>query len=421
MENNSFFLDTSHFFVNFTQEMNKNIPLDQFFPTTLNLICQQFSFTCACIFLENIKVKKDENLILDNYFVSPNFYQYHQTLQPFQYFNFYYNCDLTKGKSISLTLKNQNLPTHILNILNQHQLTNLVFIPLLYQTNYYGTIIFYQHHSDFILSENNLKLLMAIAINYSIFLNLKQQEEINNNLKKNDSKYEYLLQINHDLRTPITGIISFSQMLKKQIYGVLNNKQLEYITSIYESGNYLLNLIDNILDLIKLEVNQETLFLEKIEVEKICQTSLSLVQPLAITENLDLKLCINTNVNYFYGDSQKIKQILINLLSNAIKFTPKGTITLTVSQQKKQVKFSIVDTGIGINKNDQKRLFQPFTQLTNILQKKYKGTGLGLALSMKLAKLHGGNITLQSEEGKGSCFTVSLPINDTSSNLNFLS
>jgi signal transduction histidine kinase len=211
------------------------------------------------------------------------------------------------------------------------------------------------------------------------------------------------------LRTPLTGILGFAKMLNEQIYGELNPKQLQYTHAIIESGKHLLELINDILDLSKIEAEKEALLIEKIAVEDICLASLSVVKQLAQEKNLALKLEINEKIGFCFCDQKRVKQILINLLSNGIKFTETGTITLKVTLEKSDIAFSVIDTGIGIKQEDQRKLFQPFVQLQTPIHQKYKGTGLGLALSLKLAKLHGGNLTLSSELEKGSCFTLYLP------------
>ena len=224
------------------------------------------------------------------------------------------------------------------------------------------------------------------------------------------AKSEFLSTMSHELRTPLTGILGFSRMLMEEIYGSLNPKQMQYINAIASSGEHLLELINDLLDISKIEADREELFLEKVPVEDICLASMSIVQERARQEGLALKLEIEPNIHFCIADQRRLKQVLVNLLSNAVKFTETGSVTLKVKSQGQNLNFCVIDTGIGISEADQKKLFQPFQQLRNNMSFKYKGTGLGLALSRKLAKLHGGDLTLMSEEGKGSCFTLHLPI-----------
>ena len=220
---------------------------------------------------------------------------------------------------------------------------------------------------------------------------------------------EYFSHLNHELRSPLASILQFAKMLKEEIYGSLNPKQTEYIAGILTSGNHLLELINNYLDMAKIDANREELYREKVPVEDICEASLVMVKGKAREKGLELILDLAENIDFCYADSLRLKQILINLLSNAVKFTEQGSITLQVRKNSKILYFSIIDTGIGISKEDSVKLFKPFQQVNTHLHRQYKGTGLGLALSRKLAQLHGGDITLYSKVGKGSRFTVSIP------------
>jgi signal transduction histidine kinase len=225
----------------------------------------------------------------------------------------------------------------------------------------------------------------------------------------NQAKSEFLSNISHELRTPLTGILGFSSVLSEQIFGPLNPKQKQYIESIHSCGKHLLALINDLLDFAKIEAGKEELNLEKLIVEEVGQDCLSLFEETCKQRGLELSLAIAPDVRVCVADRRRLKQILVNLLSNAVKFTESGSVTLKIEQTSEEIKFSVIDTGIGIALSDRERLFQPFQQLDGGLNRKYEGTGLGLALSRKLAQLHGGDITLQSELGCGSCFTLYLP------------
>ena len=233
----------------------------------------------------------------------------------------------------------------------------------------------------------------------------------------NRAKSEFLATMSHELRTPLTGILGFSHLLSKQIFGPLNGKQQQYVTGIASCGEHLLELINDLLDLSKIEAGKEELALETLVVEDVCQACLSLIQERAHNRELQIILAIAPDVSTCVADHRRLKQILFNLLANAIKFTETGCITLQVEKalmateagDRVMLQFSVIDTGIGISAADQALLFQPFQQLDAGLDRKYEGTGLGLALSKKLAQLHEGDITLQSELGQGSCFTLHLP------------
>ncbi len=230
----------------------------------------------------------------------------------------------------------------------------------------------------------------------------------------NRAKSEFLANISHELRTPLSGILGFSSLLLEQPVGPLNAKQKQYVEGIASGGKHLLELINDLLDVSKIEAGREELTLEKISVEDVCYACLSLIQERASCKGLQLLLYIAPGVTTCIADQRRLKQILFNLLSNAVKFTESGSITLRVEQTAFVSKFSVIDTGIGIAETDRATLFQPFQQLDSGLNRKYEGTGLGLALSRQLARLHGGDITLDSEQKRGSCFTLHLPTQPSS-------
>lgn len=225
----------------------------------------------------------------------------------------------------------------------------------------------------------------------------------------NQLKSKFLANMSHELRTPLTSIIGFSSVLLKQVFGSLNDRQLEYLKRISSAGYQLLDLINDLLDLSKIEAGREELALETLSVEEVCQECLSIVGDQALQKGLDVCLTISPGISTCVADKRRLVQILLNLLANAIKFTDTGSVAINVDRLATFIQFAVIDTGIGISEAEQVILFQPFQQLDSGLNRKYEGTGLGLALSQKLAQLHGGNITLRSQPGEGSCFTLSLP------------
>lgn len=226
----------------------------------------------------------------------------------------------------------------------------------------------------------------------------------------NQAKSDFLANMSHELRTPLTSILGFSSVLLKQAFGPLNDKQEQYLTSIYTSGEHLLALINDLLDLSKIEAGREEIYFEAIEIEELCEASLEYIRAQAEKKNLAINLEMNTDVEIYQGDRRRLKQILVNLLSNAVKFTETGSVQLTVTQSSDTIQFQVKDTGIGIDAADFDCLFQPFHQLQSGLDRKYQGTGLGLALAQKLAQLHQGCITVTSTLNVGSCFTLHLPL-----------
>jgi PAS domain S-box-containing protein len=225
-------------------------------------------------------------------------------------------------------------------------------------------------------------------------------------------KDEFLASMSHELRTPLTGILGLSEVLRAGIYGKQSDQAQTALRNIEESGQHLLSLINDILDLSKAEAGKIDLDLRSISVTNLVESSIRLVRQTAQKKNLRINTNLDSTVEYLEADERRMKQILVNLLSNAVKFTNEGgMIGLDVSglPDKGQLDFTVWDTGIGIQVGDMDRLFKPFVQLDTRLDRPHGGTGLGLSLVHKLVELHGGSIRVESEPGRGSRFTVSLP------------
>ncbi|MDZ8185558.1 MAG: PAS domain S-box protein [Nostoc sp. ChiSLP02] len=223
------------------------------------------------------------------------------------------------------------------------------------------------------------------------------------------AKSEFLATMSHELRTPLNAVMGLSQLLQQEIVGSLNEKQKEYINCIYSSGEQLLAVINDILDLSKVEAGKEELLLLPLSVSEICNYAISTVRDRALEKGLQIRCEIDPKADICIADERRIKQMLLNLLSNAVKFTPAGEVSLVVKKVPQGMKFIVSDTGIGIDSSQFQFLFEPFKQLDSRLNRKYEGTGLGLALTRKLARLHGGDVTVTSTLGKGSKFTLFLP------------
>ncbi len=229
------------------------------------------------------------------------------------------------------------------------------------------------------------------------------------------AKDAFLANMSHELRTPLNGILGSSEILLAGYRGHLNERQRTFISTIDASGRHLLSLINDILDLSKIEADKLELHLESISIAEVCQASVAFIKELALKKGLAVTIAIDKGLDRIQADPRRLKQILANLLNNAVKFTPAGgSITLEArhNQENNSVELCVSDTGIGISAENQKLLFAPFTQLDNSISRSYEGTGLGLTLVRRLAELHGGSVSLQSEEGKGSRFTVALPWKD---------
>ncbi len=242
---------------------------------------------------------------------------------------------------------------------------------------------------------------------------LKQLSATNLELARaSQMKDEFLAAMSHELRTPLNAILGMSEALTEKIYGDLTNKQEKYINTIYSSGKHLLSLINDILDLSKIEAGKLELNSEIVDVNMLCQASLWFINEAAKKKNLHVQPDIQAIRSELKIDQRRIKQVLINLLNNAVKFTDEnGSIGLEVSEEHEvqSIRFSIWDTGIGIPQALMPKLFKPFTQLDGQLNRQHSGTGLGLALVKRLVELHGGSIAVQSEVDQGSRFDVYLP------------
>ena len=222
-------------------------------------------------------------------------------------------------------------------------------------------------------------------------------------------KSEFLASMSHELRTPLNAVIGFSQVLRQQMFGELNEKQVEYVDDILSSGQHLLNLINDILDLAKVEAGRMELQPAPFALPETLRNAMAMVRERATRQDVTLAVEIDDSVGEIEADERKIKQILFNLLSNAVKFTPSGgTVTLAARTDGHRAIISVRDTGVGIGTEDQARIFEDFYQLSPGMTQ--EGTGLGLALTKRLVDLHGGELTVESTPGAGSTFTVSLPL-----------
>jgi signal transduction histidine kinase/DNA-binding response OmpR family regulator len=226
------------------------------------------------------------------------------------------------------------------------------------------------------------------------------------------TKDEFLASMSHELRTPLTGILGLAEVLRMGIQGPLTEKQLNSLGLIEESGQHLLALINDILDVAKVEAGKMELELRPVMVAEVCQASVQFVKEMAAKKQLRLIVDRDMGVTTLQADARRLKQMLVNLLSNAVKFTPEGgQVGLEVRSEPAQqrVRFTVWDTGIGIAPDDLEKLFKPFVQLDSRLAREYSGTGLGLSLVMGLAELHGGSVAVESTPGKGSRFSILMP------------
>jgi signal transduction histidine kinase len=223
-------------------------------------------------------------------------------------------------------------------------------------------------------------------------------------------KSEFLASMSHELRTPLNAIIGFSQVLREQMFGPVNEKQAEYLDDIVSSGNYLLALINDVLDLSKVEAGQVELEMQPFSVREALERGVVMVRERATEDGVDIALASDLDVDVVEGDERRIKQVIFNLLSNAVKFTPPGgEVDVSAARVNGEVRISVADTGPGVAVEDQERIFEEFQQTEAGLEQR-EGTGLGLALSKRFVELHGGRIWVESVPEKGASFTFTLPV-----------
>ena len=224
-------------------------------------------------------------------------------------------------------------------------------------------------------------------------------------------KSEFLANMSHELRTPLNAILGFSEVLAERMFGEVNEKQAEYLQDILSSGRHLLSLINDILDLSKVEAGRLELELGRFHLPTALDNALTLVRERATRHGITLTQTVDAAVGDIVADERKVKQILLNLLSNAVKFTPEGgRVGLTATAAEGVITIAVSDTGIGIAPEDQAAIFEEFRQVGRDDARKQEGTGLGLTLAKKFVELHGGRIWVQSQVGQGSTFSFTLPV-----------
>jgi hypothetical protein len=250
-----------------------------------------------------------------------------------------------------------------------------------------------------------LRQILSWQQQYQQLSNSNQELERTNQLKN-----QFLANTSHEIRTPLSSIIGFTHLLLAPGYEPTIERQREYLNIIQSSGKHLLALINDILDLSKIEANQLEVQWESVDVPLLCSNVLALVKEKAANKGLRLCLEIDPDITSLVADSLRLKQMLLNLLFNALKFTSKGSVGLQVVPKGGSVHFTVWDTGSGISQEDQTQLFEPYFQIAKAVAGGAEGTGLGLAVTRKLAQIHGGSVKVESEVDGGSRFTLLLPL-----------
>jgi signal transduction histidine kinase len=305
--------------------------------------------------------------------------------------------------------------TRIRSLLARLGYQSLLAVPILLEQRIMGALTVYRRVTG-TFAQEVVDLLQTFATQSALAIqNARLFREIEDKSRQIESanrhKSEFLANMSHELRTPLNAIIGFSEVLGERLFGELNEKQAEYTDDILTSGRHLLSLINEILDLSKVEAGRMELELAAFDLPLAIDNARTFVRERATKHGIMLDVSVDERLGDFVGDERKIKQILLNLLSNAVKFTPEGgRIGINARQADGSVEVSVSDTGIGIAPEDQARIFEEFRQVGTDYAHKMEGTGLGLTLAKKFVELHGGRIWVESEVGKGSKFTFTLPV-----------
>ncbi len=263
------------------------------------------------------------------------------------------------------------------------------------------------------LLESQQELQKAYVLLESANVRLKQAEAAA--VHANELKTRFITNLSHELRTPLNAIINFSYILARNHHGAVTPEQRDYLTRIHYSGELLLEIVNDLLDLAKIEAGQMELFREPVELRPLCADLIKAVSGLLTDKPVELLLDITPNLPSVNGDETRIRQVLLNLLGNAAKYTDKGSIMLRLSPPENGfIRISVVDTGIGIREKDLEKIFEEFHQTEEAFALRKVGTGLGLPISRKFVELHGGRLWVESQFGQGSAFHFTLPV-DTDS------
>jgi signal transduction histidine kinase len=304
---------------------------------------------------------------------------------------------------------------HVLKLIEREGFTDLILVPLAAKDRHLGLLCFLSRPGEPV-RDTKLTALASLSSQLAVALrNIQYNEELaqkNEELTHLDQlKSDFMATMSHELRTPLTSVIGYSDMLLSGVTGELNERQTNFVSSILKNGESLLNLINDVLDLTKIEAGRLELNLEAVDLRSALLGVLPVVKPRAADKRIKVSTYLPTDVPPVIADPAKFNQVLLNLLTNAIKYTHEnGNVSVEARSQDGFIEIWVTDTGIGIGQEDIDRIFQRFTQVDSSASRSQGGTGLGLAITKELVELHGGRIRVQSKLGKGSSFIFTMPI-----------
>ncbi len=305
--------------------------------------------------------------------------------------------------------------SRVRDALVRHGYQSLLAIPLLSEDEVVGALVVNRKAAG-AFPDRTVGLLRTFASQSALAIeNARLFSEIEDKSRQleeaNQHKSEFLASVSHELRTPLNAIIGFSEVMLERLFGEVNEKQEEYLNDILSSGRHLLSLINDILDLAKIEAGRMELELGAFDVPQAIDNTLMLVRERAMRRGIVLERSVEPRLGEITGDERKVKQVLLNLLSNAVKFTPEGgRIEVRAAVADGTVEISVSDTGVGIAPEDHEAVFEEFRQVGSDYARRHEGTGLGLALARRFVELHGGRIWIKSQTGQGSTFTFAIPM-----------
>ena len=308
----------------------------------------------------------------------------------------------------------ENVPDYPLPFVKEAGFRAMLAVPLLREDRLFGGLVVRRKEAGW-FSKPVEKLLQTFATQSVVALHnaqlFREIEEKGRELEiANKHKSQFLANMSHELRTPLNAILGYTELIIDNIYGDVPEKIREVLERLEKNGRHLLGLINDVLDLSKIEAGQLILSLNEYSMGEVVQTAITAVEALAVEKKLELKTRIPQDLSIARGDEQRIAQVLLNLLGNAIKFTEEGEVRVEVTDSDETFLVSVADTGPGISEADQKIIFEEFQQADGSSTREKGGSGLGLSIVKKIVKMHGGRIWVESDVGKGSTFRFTLPV-----------